>query len=297
MRLFSVLLLVALPLSAYLATIGNVDMLLMQQEHELDLVELSQMLHVAQDARSLNLIWTMLPLYGWIKLSSFLDRKALEKVYAFFKKHPQHYESFRTELASEGVQIPAFEDVDLSVFTDEDFKLLLDIVGKTTIKQALTQDFIDYLEKYIDEHPELIDLLHLRLDQLGVVLSDEIDANALVDTVLGVLGDVIVDFMPTAISIIVGKRDLTIQLTVEQKEMIKNVLRMLQASNSIHANKVLQFLSQNGITVQQIINDIDANTYDKYLTPEAVSAVKAFLQSNPEILAIAVQLFPFLNDL
>lgn len=84
MRLFSVLLLVALPLSAYLATIGNVDLLNNQQ---LELEELSRLLHVGSDARSLNLIWTMLPLYGWIKLRSFLDRSALEKVYVrlFYK--------------------------------------------------------------------------------------------------------------------------------------------------------------------------------------------------------------------
>lgn len=64
----------------------------------------------------------------------------------FFEKNTHHYDSFKTELSTEGVNLPELADINWSAIKQEDYVLLKTIVGETTIAQALEPEFLLYIE-------------------------------------------------------------------------------------------------------------------------------------------------------
>lgn len=94
---------------------------------------------------SFDLLLNLLPLYGGIKLNRMINQRSIDLVRQFFEKNTNHYESFRTELRSEGVFLPEIQSVNWNAITSEDFTLAKLIVGETTIKQAIEPTFIEYV--------------------------------------------------------------------------------------------------------------------------------------------------------
>ena len=78
MRLISFCLLLALPLSVYLASI-EVPQIVSQMT---ELQQLDLLLKVVQQTKgSFDIVLNLLPLYGWIKLKWFINKSSLDKLY------------------------------------------------------------------------------------------------------------------------------------------------------------------------------------------------------------------------
>ncbi len=86
-------------------------------------------------------ILALLPIYGSTKLDKLIARRSLEQIKNWFVKNPNNYEILRRGLYSEGIELPELNYFNLaSVITDEDFKLLKNMIGAYTIRQALNPD-------------------------------------------------------------------------------------------------------------------------------------------------------------
>ena len=78
MRIISVCLLLALPLSVYLASIEVPQMA--NQINELQQLDLLLKM-VQQTKGAFDIVLNLLPLYGWIKLKWFINKSSLDKLY------------------------------------------------------------------------------------------------------------------------------------------------------------------------------------------------------------------------
>ncbi len=63
----------------------------------------------------------------------------------FFERNPKYYESFKNELASEGVYIPNLKDFNINVITASDFALVNQLVGNVSFRDALNSKFVQDL--------------------------------------------------------------------------------------------------------------------------------------------------------
>jgi hypothetical protein len=81
MKIFSICLLLALPISVFLASIE----MPVHVESELQQLELL-VKALSQTKGSFDLVLNLLPLYGWIKLKWFMTRSTLDKCYVNKKR-------------------------------------------------------------------------------------------------------------------------------------------------------------------------------------------------------------------
>jgi hypothetical protein len=134
------------------------------------------------------------------------------------KDHPEHWQKFTDEMAAQNVQVPPFSQIDLSVIQDSDFDIILEIVGETTIKEAVSTDaFLKYVNEYMANHREIGNLGKDRLAATGFVLGDDLKNNEIWEALVRTAESLISDFLTTAISIVtssvwggvIGKRDLS----------------------------------------------------------------------------------------
>lgn len=204
MRLFSLCLALVLPLSAYLASIDIQSYEPFVQEEIFDFSNLPL------TKGAFDVLLALLPFYGWMKVATFIKPASLEKFHGFFLKYPNHFDNFQAELAKEGVHLPPVQSMDLTVIRNpSDYDLLKSIIGlDTNIKKFITPEYIDDRVAFIKANDWLIDLGLSRVAELGIRLDDEIDEDAVLATLIRVATTAVVDFVPTALSI-VGKRDLT----------------------------------------------------------------------------------------
>ncbi len=73
------------------------------------------------------------------------NSKCPESPKEFFQKNPKYYESFKNELATEGVNLPSLKDFNINVFTAADFVLVKELVGTTNFKEALNVQYVQNL--------------------------------------------------------------------------------------------------------------------------------------------------------
>ncbi len=63
----------------------------------------------------------------------------------FFDKYPAAYQSFKTELSSEGVYLPQYANLNWAAIQPSDYQLAYGILGETTIKEALEPGYVENL--------------------------------------------------------------------------------------------------------------------------------------------------------
>ena len=65
----------------------------------------------------------------------------------YFVDNPKVYLTFKNELSTAGVFLPDLNQVNWDVITKEDYEIAKTIIGSTTtIKQAITPEFVAYLK-------------------------------------------------------------------------------------------------------------------------------------------------------
>jgi hypothetical protein len=82
MKLFTFCVLLVLPLSAYFASINYEQVQIDELEQEKKLQESGILLQnqLLQRRGAFDVVLNLLPLYGWIKVQKFMNKKSLEKV-------------------------------------------------------------------------------------------------------------------------------------------------------------------------------------------------------------------------
>jgi chemotaxis regulatin CheY-phosphate phosphatase CheZ len=259
------------------------------------------------DAEQRDIIDTLMPLFGNLKLKTVVTQRTVDFIKRFFDLNPKYYESFKTALAPENVFLPEYAALNWKVAKPEDFASIVAIIGDATLGQlvqnpALVQELISKFENDI----ELLDRLQLRVKEAGVAYElDQVNLDSLGAVLEKTVKPMLIPFTPIAMQIMFfGKRDLEavnkVEFTVAQLTQLMNsdlsflaskkFIAMVQqykplamqflASNSIEANLVNQIMSQFNINYNYVYNQFVSGNGPQF----AKLAINTVI-NNPTLLA------------
>lgn len=88
---------------------------------------------------------TFMPIYGWYQLKKIINARSWNYLVKFASENQNIYNHLREELATEGLFLPEFAQLNTNVLTSNDFSLAASVVGETTIKDIAQPGAIDNL--------------------------------------------------------------------------------------------------------------------------------------------------------
>ena len=88
---------------------------------------------------------TFMPIYGWYQLKKIINARSWNYLVKFASENQNIYNHLREELATEGLFLPEFSQLNTNVLTSNDFSLAASVVGETTIKDIAQPGAIENL--------------------------------------------------------------------------------------------------------------------------------------------------------
>lgn len=157
----------------------------------------------AVEAKNFDLLLNLLPLYGHLKLKYLLRKSSYDTAVNFIKKNPSIYNQFKSELAPVGVQMPELRDINWNVIGDYEIQIIHDCVKETNIRNAVNEEYLEYLQNYFDTNVDKTNHLINKAREAGIVIDENLDQDAVSQALLNAFIPNISSFIPTIINIAV----------------------------------------------------------------------------------------------
>ncbi|RNA27778.1 Phosphatidylserine/phosphatidylglycerophosphate/cardiolinpin synthase -like protein [Brachionus plicatilis] len=196
------------------------------------------------------------------------DPAALAYIAQKLQENPEALQAVLFFLASNGVNLQALLAGDSSQLNDP----------------SLVNKFKDFIQQNETLRAFVLDILN----HFGIQIP-RIDWGSIGSSILEAIPTVI-DYAPTIISVIswLGKRDISFDNI--HKNLLPNsvVLTLIAAFEGLKTSttdlaiKIKQFLADNGVSVDILLDALRNGTYGQYLTASVIQKVKDWLSVNPD---------------